>query len=56
MGFHFHFDILLLILLITLIAPFCIAAEQKIVEDETVNAGEIRIFKRLIPADVLRGM
>ncbi|XP_016950565.1 uncharacterized protein LOC108024905 [Drosophila biarmipes] len=54
MGFHFHFDILLLILLLTLIAPFCIAAEQKVLKDETANVGEIRIFKRLIPADVLR--
>ncbi|XP_017004674.1 uncharacterized protein [Drosophila takahashii] len=53
MGFHFHFAILPLILT-TIIAPFYIEAEQIITKDEATNVGEIRIFKRLIPADVLR--
>ncbi|KAH8351794.1 hypothetical protein KR084_011192 [Drosophila pseudotakahashii] len=53
MGFHFHFAILPFILT-TIIAPFYIEADQKITNDEAANVGEIRIFKRLIPADVLR--
>ncbi|XP_016976307.1 uncharacterized protein LOC108042496 [Drosophila rhopaloa] len=53
MSFNFNFAIVVLTLT-TLTAFFCTGAEQKITTEETANGGEIRIFKRLIPADVLR--
>jgi len=45
----FHFAVLTLILTAFTVS---LCAEQKITKSD---AGEIRIFKRLIPADVLRG-
>ncbi|EDW99289.1 uncharacterized protein LOC6523700 [Drosophila yakuba] len=47
----FHFAVCALILT-ALTVSLC--AEQKITQDDATKAGEIRIFKRLIPADVLR--
>ncbi|KAI8036430.1 uncharacterized protein LOC128263772 [Drosophila gunungcola] len=52
MSFCFNFAIVAT--LATLIPFFCTGAEPKLAIDEAANGGEIRIFKRLIPADVLR--
>ncbi|XP_020808744.1 uncharacterized protein LOC110184517 [Drosophila serrata] len=51
MSNRFHFVILALSIA-TLLAPFISGAEENV---EVIDkAGEIRIYKRLIPADVLR--
>ncbi|XP_017056802.1 uncharacterized protein LOC108098420 [Drosophila ficusphila] len=48
MSFKFAFALLTIT---TLLTSFCTGSEKI---DETAKTGEIRIFKRLIPADVLR--
>lgn len=40
---------------LTITSPLIIVADKKLEKDEASNSDEIRIYKRLIPADVLRG-
>ncbi|EDV33655.1 uncharacterized protein Dana_GF19044 [Drosophila ananassae] len=39
---------------LTITSPLIIVADKKLEKDEASNSDEIRIYKRLIPADVLR--
>ncbi|XP_001352360.3 uncharacterized protein LOC113566262 [Drosophila persimilis] len=49
-----HLTLILALAITTIMVPFIAGADQKLASDETNSDGEIRIYKRLIPADVLR--
>ncbi|XP_017110113.2 uncharacterized protein [Drosophila bipectinata] len=47
-------NVFFFIFALTMTSPLIMATEKKIEKDEASNDDEIRIYKRLIPADVLR--
>lgn len=48
-------NVFTVIFFLTMTSPLHIVADKKLEKDEVKNSDEIRIYKRLIPADVLRG-
>ncbi|KAH8310115.1 hypothetical protein KR067_011258, partial [Drosophila pandora] len=47
-------NIIIVTFVLTMTSPLIIVADKELEKDEASNSDEIRIYKRLIPADVLR--